>query len=118
MQAAHRDAAVAGASGTPGVGIGSTPMVVGNMGSPLQVNYSVLGHHVNLAARLCSTAAAGEVLLGERTFAIIQEAEKAGTLGIERPIAFERKGSMHAKGISTPVEIISVVERDPSTPRS
>jgi class 3 adenylate cyclase len=123
MQAAHRNTQArwrAQRRPTPGVGIGvnTGEMVVGNMGSPLQVNYSVLGHPVNVAARLCSTALAGEVLLGERSFAAIEPARKAGTLGIDRALTFERRGCINAKGISTPIEIISVAESEPDTVRS
>jgi class 3 adenylate cyclase len=123
MQAVHRGTQTrwrAQGRPTPGVGIGinTGEMVVGNMGSPLRVNYSVLGHPVNLAARLCSRALAGEVLLGERTFALVEGAMKAGTLDIASTLTFERRGSIVAKGISTPVGIVSVVEQEPVPPSS
>ncbi|MCI0343274.1 MAG: PAS domain-containing protein [Planctomycetales bacterium] len=95
-----------------GVGINTGEMVIGNMGSAMRVDYSVLGHHVNLASRLCSLAQPGEVLLGENTFAIIQEAAKNGTLDIKRNLKFKRKGNINAKGISKPVGIIAVVEKE------
>jgi class 3 adenylate cyclase len=117
MQEAHRNIQAKWRSEgrpAPGVGIGinTGEMVVGNMGSPQRVDYSVLGHHVNLAARLCGLAQAGEVLLGEQTFAIIQEAAKSGTLDIQRNLKFKRKGNINAKGISKPVGIISVIEKE------
>ena len=34
------------------IGINSGPMVVGNMGTQLSMNYTIMGDHVNLAARL------------------------------------------------------------------
>jgi len=34
------------------IGINSGPMVVGNMGTELSMNYTIMGDHVNLAARL------------------------------------------------------------------
>lgn len=117
MQAAHRATQAkwkAEGRPTPGLGIGinTGEMVVGNMGSPMRVDYSVLGHNVNLASRLCSLAQAGEVLLGERTFAIVQESAQKGTLDIQRNLKFKRKGNINAKGISKPVGIISVVEKE------
>ena len=113
MQEAHRRTqAKWRAQGRPapgvGIGINTGEMVVGNMGSPMQVNYSVLGHAVNLAARLCSLARPGEVLLGERNFAVVKEAATAEMLSRGRPLRFEHRGSIEAKGISRPVEIISV----------
>lgn len=35
------------------------PVVAGCMGSDQQLSYTVLGHRVNLASRLCSIAQAG-----------------------------------------------------------
>jgi class 3 adenylate cyclase len=117
MQEAHRNLMAKWRSEgrpTPGVGVGinTGEMVVGNMGSPQRVDYSVLGHHVNLAARLCGLAQAGEVLLGEQTFAIVQECAKSGRLDVQRNLKFKRKGNINAKGISKPVGIISVVEKE------
>jgi len=60
------------AAGRPGlsigIGINSGAAVAGNMGSTNRLNYSVLGTSVNTAARLCSEAGAGELLIGESTY--------------------------------------------------
>ncbi len=45
-----------------GIGIAFGPVVAGCMGSTTRVNYTVLGARVNLAARLCSAAKAGQVV--------------------------------------------------------
>ncbi|MDX8396097.1 MAG: adenylate/guanylate cyclase domain-containing protein [Mariprofundaceae bacterium] len=34
------------------IGVNSGPMVVGNMGTPTRMNYTIMGDHVNLASRL------------------------------------------------------------------
>jgi adenylate cyclase len=73
--------AEAEAAGTPflpmrvGIGINTGPCVVGNMGSDLHFNYSVLGDAVNLAARLESqTKSYGvSVLIGARTAAKVAD---------------------------------------------
>ncbi|NIP59467.1 MAG: adenylate/guanylate cyclase domain-containing protein, partial [Gemmatimonadetes bacterium] len=45
-----------------GVGVNAGEVVAGNMGSRDRLNYTVLGQTVNIASRLCSAAAPGEVL--------------------------------------------------------
>ncbi|MGA9525172.1 MAG: adenylate/guanylate cyclase domain-containing protein [Myxococcaceae bacterium] len=46
-----------------GVGVASGPMVCGNVGGARQVEYTVIGDTVNLAARLTSSAKGGEILI-------------------------------------------------------
>jgi len=50
-----------------GIGIASGPMVAGCIGAESRSDYVVVGERVNLAARLCSSAAAGEILMDEET---------------------------------------------------
>lgn len=50
-----------------GIGIASGICLAGCMGSENRLNYTVLGEHVNLAARLCSAAAPGETLIAPDT---------------------------------------------------
>ncbi|WP_183092725.1 adenylate/guanylate cyclase domain-containing protein [Nocardioides stalactiti] len=50
-----------------GVGVASGTVTVGTIGSSNRLDYTAVGTPVNLAARLCSAARAGEVLLDERT---------------------------------------------------
>ncbi|MGZ8651760.1 MAG: ABC transporter substrate-binding protein [Actinomycetota bacterium] len=54
------------------VGVQSGPVVVGAIGAGSRVEYSALGDAVNTAARLQSAAAAGEVLVGEETFQLVE----------------------------------------------
>lgn len=51
------------------VGISSGPMLAGNLGSTERMQYTVVGDTVNVAARLCSMAEPGGVLLAESMMA-------------------------------------------------
>ena len=49
-----------------GVGIESGEVVVGNVGAPSFMSYTIIGDPVNVAARLMQTATANEILIGPR----------------------------------------------------
>jgi len=50
-----------------GIGINTGAMVMGAMGSKDRMDFTVIGDNVNLGARLCGSAKAGEVLISENT---------------------------------------------------
>ena len=50
-----------------GIGLASGVMVAGCIGAENRNDYTVVGERVNLAARLCSTARAGEILVDDAT---------------------------------------------------
>jgi adenylate cyclase len=60
------------ASGLPaleiGIGINTGDVMVGNIGSEKHSNYSVIGKHVNLAARIQACAAGNEIMISESAF--------------------------------------------------
>ncbi len=51
-----------------GIGISSGPVAVGILGSTARKSFSVVGHHVNLAARLQEKAEPLEILVDQNTF--------------------------------------------------
>jgi adenylate cyclase len=56
-----------------GVGINTGTVIAGFLGSPMALDYTVIGDVVNTAERICSAAPPGAVLIGEATAAALGE---------------------------------------------
>lgn len=74
------------------MGMHSGECTVGNFGSEEQMNYTIIGKAVNLAARLQSSSAPGRILVSEATRELIGDAALC-----------EPRGPVPLKGIAAPV---------------
>lgn len=75
-----------------GIGIATAQVIAGYVGSSRTMSYTVFGRGVNLAARLCSAAKAGEVVLAPSTHD-----------AVEHLVLAEEMEEMRLKGMADPV---------------
>jgi adenylate cyclase len=80
-----------------GIGINSGSCVVGNMGSHERIKYDVVGHAVNVAARIETFTVGGQVLIAAATRQLLQE----GFI-LSEPL------SAYGKGVEGPLKIYEV----------
>ena len=83
-----------------GVGVDIGDVVMGAMGSKNRMDYTVLGDHVNLAARLCAAAEAKQTLVSHDVREAIDD---------QHDIAFQSLDPIRVKGKSTPIVIYAAL---------
>lgn len=93
---------------TLGIGINSGEMLLGLFGSDQANQYTVLGHHVNLAARLCSFAAGDEVLASLSTVQEVSRYAAENPNHIAIPIKFRTKAQIEVRGIAEPITVATL----------
>jgi len=91
-----------------GVGISTGYVTVGNIGSTTRTDYTVIGNHVNVAARLADAALPGQILASERTVASIQD-----------QVDWHPVEDLVMKGVKRPIKVFELTEKAASSrPRS
>lgn len=82
-----------------GIGVNAGEVIMGAMGSKSRMDYTVLGDAVNVAARLCSHAARGQILLSADTYDVIASSPA---------FAAEPLAPIAVKGKSEPVRVYAI----------
>jgi adenylate cyclase len=102
MQAAHQSLMDAWRSSghepvSLGIGIATGELIVGEMGSPQQTDYTVVGRAANLGARICAIAEGDQVLISQATYKLVENEVEAIPLK-----------NIHLKGIGQDITVFSV----------
>jgi len=80
------------------IGINTGFCTVGNFGSPDRVDYTIVGHEVNLAARLQSHAPVGGILISQKTYSLVKDT-----------VLTEEQQAITVKGFAGPVRTHKVI---------
>lgn len=86
-----------------GIGINTGLTVAGYLGCEGRFDYTAIGNTTNIAARLASQAEGGQVLIGARTWELVQEKVKTRAIGTQT-----------LRGVASPQEIYEALSQDPS----
>jgi adenylate cyclase len=64
-----------------GIGINTGEVIAGYIGSPMRMEFTVVGDHVNVARRLCDLAKPGQVVAGGSTYQVVKDKVAARAIG-------------------------------------
>ena len=78
------------------MGVTTGYCTVGNFGSSQRMDYTVLGKPVNLAARLESLAEAGQILISDATYALIEQQVDCKFVDEIQPKGFARAVNVYS----------------------
>lgn len=88
-----------------GVGVNVGEAILGAMGAEVRMDFTAIGNTVNVAARLCSAAGPGEVL-------VTRDVQRE--LADDAELAFEALAPMRLKGMSDAIDVYRVTARRPA----
>jgi class 3 adenylate cyclase len=88
-----------------GIGIASGEAIIGNIGSPHHMSYTIIGDAVNTAARLTQMARAGELLVSGTVYDSIRELVPGDSVSSRGQVA------LRGKSEATPVYSIELAKR-------
>lgn len=83
------------------IAINSGKAVVGDVGSTLRVDYTVLGPTINLASRMESICPPGKLIVSETTYKMLQPSQR---------LELEEMGEYRFKGIDQPIPIFAIAK--------
>ena len=81
-----------------GIGISTGAVVAGRLGAANRRNYTVLGNTVNIGARLCSSASAGQILISGNTYLRVRDKIEVNPLP-----------PLQVEGITFPLDVFEVI---------
>ena len=90
------------------IGVTRGTMRTGEYGGKTRRSYGALGDDVNLAARLMSRAAPGEVLVSKRVHKELSAASATGTGFLTEGLTFEPRPPIQLKGKAEPIPVFAV----------
>jgi adenylate cyclase len=67
-----------------GLGVDTGEVIVGNFGSARRLEYTAVGHHINLASRLCGAAEGDQILISATTYELVRVQVEAGPVAALR----------------------------------
>jgi class 3 adenylate cyclase len=80
------------------IGVNTGYCTVGDFGSQERMDYTIVGHQVNVAARLEQSAAPGAILISHETMTLVSDA-----------IEVEEQSPLHVKGVSGPIRTYKAI---------